>query len=100
MTNTDKAISSIRKSLSEREAGMPEGTIIRFARRKQLGKTFRTEDQRFVDLNYAALFVNDRWYLTGTAGVGADSYTNKEFMDLLSSKDYTNIAVATEFETI
>lgn len=94
-----EALESIRASLNDR-ATMPVGTIIRFVRRKQFGKTFLADDQRSVNLSYAAIYVSDRWYLTGTAGVGTSSYTNKEFMDLLAGEDYTEIAVATEFETI
>jgi len=94
--SSTEALESIRASLNDR-ATMPVGTIIRFVRHKRVSTV---HGHRLLELSYAALFVNNRWYLTGTAGVGADSYTNKEFMDLLAGEEYTEIAVATEFETI
>lgn len=95
--NSAEALESIRNSLNDR-AAMPVGTVVRFVRHKEVNSA--RSGYQILALSYAAIYVGGRWYLTGTAGVGSSSYTNKEFMDLLAGEDYTEIAVATEFETI
>lgn len=76
------------------------GTVIRFDVCFETDLMRRENAKRY---SYAALFTNNRWYLTGTRGFG-DGRTEFDYAELLrilaSDERVENIAVAVEFEAI
>jgi hypothetical protein len=93
-------IKSIRAEV-KRAKGVESGTIIAFDREKGLTdlRTLEATGET-VTLSYAAIYVNGRWFLTGTSGVGAKSYSNREFFDLIAGETISNVRVATAFEEV
>lgn len=98
--NITEATKVLRKELA-RARGVEEGTIVRFSRRKVIRDEMTLRDtNRVLYLSYAAIFVAGKWFLTGTAGVGARSYTNREFLELIADRDIYNVEVAVKFEEV
>lgn len=104
------AVKALRKAV-EREAGPADGTIVRFVRRVA-GEYDPMRDTNVVvrnqRLTYAALFVNERWYLTGSLAEGRSSggpvrtstMSHRNFVTLLSGDNIEDAEVATAFEWV
>lgn len=98
--------------------GTPAGTIIRFdkMRRRRIHSSHGTipkgtravgEKGPYIEVEevactYAAIFVGNRWYLTGeTSALAAESpFSHRDFMDILALDDVQNVEVATAFEAV
>lgn len=87
----------LRKDV-DRAKGPEAGTVIRFESVSPDG-CHECEQRRYT---YAAVFVNDRWYLTGSQGFfGTHSFTHDQFVaNVLAKEDIENIFVATDFEAV
>ena len=96
------AVKVLRKEIARSK--IEEGTVVRFNRTlktrwdEMSRRAFEVEDGKV--LTYAAVFANDRWYLTGKGQLEARELTNRDFIDRLSQSDISNIEVATDFESI
>ena len=96
------AVKVLRKEIARSK--IEEGTVVRFNRTlktrwdEMSRRAFEVEDGKVI--TYAAIFVNDRWYLTGKGELGNEALTNRDFVDRLSQSDISNIEVATAFESV
>lgn len=81
----NESVRMLRKELSRSKKGrVKEGTVIKFVS----GGLY----------TYAAIFVNNSWYLTGTGYFGS-VLSNEEFIEKVLSK-VEDIEVATVFEAV
>jgi hypothetical protein len=76
----------LRKELSRSKKGkVKEGTVVRFVS----GGLY----------TYVAVFVNNKWYLTGKGYFGGTVLSNEQFIEKVLSK-VEDIEVATVFEAV
>lgn len=96
------AVKVLRKEIARSK--IEEGTVVRFDRTLLAGYDYARREMSHIEdgkvLTYAAVFVNDRWYLTGKGALGNEALTNRDFVDRLSRSDISNIEVATAFESV
>jgi hypothetical protein len=110
VSNVSPAAKALRKAV-EREAGPAAGTVVRFVR-VVAGEYDPMRDTNVVvrkqRLTYAAIFVNERWYLTGSLADGRSSggpvrtttLTHRNFVALLAGEDVEDAEVATAWEWV
>ena len=91
----NRAARLLRKQVAAAR-GVKPGTIIRFTRTLPETATYLPG----VALRYAAIFAANRWYLTGQGQLGRSSYAHGRFMELLAQPEFSEVAVATEFEEV
>lgn len=103
-------IKTLRKEIS-RKRGVEDGTVVRFKREQPEYRTPPTslrEGDRLeptgatVTLDYVAVYVaaTQRWYLSGTMGIGRSPHTHDAFLEILASPDVSAVAVATGWEEV
>jgi len=83
------SVKVLRKALSKRKKNVVEdGTVVRFVS----GGVY----------SYAAIYVNNRWYLTGNGYYfGGNVFTNEDFMEnVLGNSGTDNVEIATSFEEV
>ena len=68
-----------------------QGVVLRFDRVK------RAKGMPPVTLNYAAIYTNGGWYLTGTSGLGRMKLNHEQMLTMLNHPDVTAVSVATAF---
>lgn len=96
MTSTTKAL---RKDVTAAKGVTPR-SIVRFDRTLPLRDEMRMQERVETTITYGAIFVAGKWYLTGLGRMGSQTYTHREFVDLLADPSISNIEVATEFEAL
>ena len=91
-------VKEVLEEAIEQAKGVEAGTVVCFERQfKQDVQRLQTEATTYT---YAALFINNRWYITGGRDGGSDM-SNADFMELLATnKHITNARVATAFEDL
>lgn len=107
-------IETLREEVQK--ATVEDNTIVLFDRTIVLSETKRRVDfDDFEDdddeeapkikvrvkvMTYAALFVANHWFLTGTQGLGTKKMKNREFIDLLAQDYISNVRVSTGLEAL
>ncbi|QJD49876.1 hypothetical protein QDW19_gp61 [Microbacterium phage AvGardian] len=110
MASTHPAVKALRKAV-DAARGPAEGTVVRFIR-IVAGEYDPMRDTNVVvrkqRLTYAALFVNGRWYLTGSIAEGrassgpvrTNSMTHRNFVELLGNEDVEDAEVAVAWDEV
>ncbi|QTF82234.1 hypothetical protein SEA_ALBRIGHT_59 [Microbacterium phage Albright] len=106
MSTTAPAVKALRKAVDNAK-GPADGTVVRFVRTVS-GDYDPARDMNVVvpkrRLTYAAVFVNNAWYVTGTleprSPARSSRISHRAFIDLLADEDVSDAEVATAFEWI
>jgi len=87
-------VDTLKKDL-KRAKGVEAGTVVRFTRCFEADLLKREDAKRY---NYAAIFVNSRWYMTGERN--NEWFRNEAFLELLVDDSVEDVEVATGWESI
>jgi hypothetical protein len=86
---------AVKDSLAAFAPEIEEGTVMRFE------VNFEPNEPGSHDYTYVALFVTNRWWVTGRSTVfGSGGLTNTNFMSRLGEYGAHNIELAIEFDTV
>lgn len=98
----DTLLKQLREAI-DRAKGPEAGTVVRFELvHRPSGRDADTEMSASRRYTYAAVFANNRWYVTGKFGFhGEHSFTHGRFVsDVLANDEVENITIATEYTTV
>jgi hypothetical protein len=86
---------ALKDSLDAFAPVIDEGTVLRF------DVNFKPEEPASHDYTYVALFVANKWWVSGQADAfGRNGLTNMQFMSKLGEYGAHNIELATEFAVV
>jgi hypothetical protein len=88
-------VQALRDSLDAFVPVIEEGTVIRFE------VNFEPDEPGSKNYTYVALFVANKWWITGKADVfGRSGMTNAQFMSKLGEHNAHTIELAIEFDSV
>lgn len=91
MAESNKTVKYLAKEIEKREVKVEENTVVRFKSKGRLG----------IDYTYGAVFVVEKWWITGVANYfGGNVFTNDEFLELVARGTIFDVEVATEFTAV
>ncbi|UVF61115.1 hypothetical protein SEA_EULA_60 [Microbacterium phage Eula] len=105
-TTSPSTVKALRKAV-DNARGPEDGTVVRLVR-EVAGDYDPMRDQNVIvrkqRLTYAAVFVNNHWYLTGTVNPQSaqrtQHLTHRAFIDFIGGDDIVYAEVATAFEGV
>lgn len=88
----NESVKTLRKQIKRQPEEVKPGTVLLFDSRNEATR---------VTYTYAALYIANKWWLTGAANYyGTNAFTHQRFVELVATKEIHNVRVATEFESV